>query len=141
MPVKRRQIETNRGTYYNKDDRQKYFQMVKVHFSMVMKLMKVIMTMRITMKIMNSSNYIRIFAKNYYKIVSPVLQQELINDFAVQALQWYTVTSSEAVAQRCSVKSILRNLTKFTGKHLCQSLFIKSMFEKLYFCETEIDFI
>ena len=28
----------------------------------------------------------------------------------------------EAVIQSCSVKSVLRNLTKFTGKHMCQSL-------------------
>ena len=51
MPVKRRQIETDRGSYYNKEDGQKYFQMVKVHFSMLMKLMIVIMAMRIIMKI------------------------------------------------------------------------------------------
>ena len=32
---------------------------------------------------------------------------------------------SEAVAQRCFVKrGVLRNFTKFTGKHLCQSLFL-----------------
>ena len=32
--------------------------------------------------------------------------------------------ASEAVAQRCSVKKrVLRNFAKFTGKHLCQSLF------------------
>ena len=31
---------------------------------------------------------------------------------------------SEAVVQRCSVtKGVLRNFAKFTGKHLCQSLF------------------
>ena len=33
-------------------------------------------------------------------------------------------SSSEAVAQRCFVrKGVLRNFAKFTGKHLCQSLF------------------
>ena len=32
--------------------------------------------------------------------------------------------ASEAVAQMCSVKKrVLRNFAKFTGKHLCQSLF------------------
>ena len=32
---------------------------------------------------------------------------------------------SEAVVQRCSVKKgVLRNLINFTGKHLCQSLFL-----------------
>ena len=25
--------------------------------------------------------------------------------------------------QRCSVKGVLKNFTKFTGKHLCESLF------------------
>ena len=35
---------------------------------------------------------------------------------------------SEAVAQRCSVKKgVLRNFTKFTGKHLCQSLFFNKI--------------
>ena len=30
--------------------------------------------------------------------------------------------------QRCSVrKSVLRNFTKFTGKHLCQSLFLNEV--------------
>ena len=38
-------------------------------------------------------------------------------------------------------KGILRKVAKFTEKHLCQSLFFYSMFEKLYYCETEIDFI
>ena len=34
----------------------------------------------------------------------------------------------EAVVQRCSVKKgVLRNLTKFTGKHLCQSLFFNKV--------------
>ena len=34
--------------------------------------------------------------------------------------------STEAVAQRCSVKKgVLRNFAKFTGKHLCQRLFFK----------------
>ena len=33
-------------------------------------------------------------------------------------------TNSEAVAQRCSVKKgVLKNFSKFTGKHMCQSLF------------------
>ena len=34
--------------------------MVKVHFLMVMKVMRVIMMMRIIMKIMNSSDYLRV---------------------------------------------------------------------------------
>ena len=53
MLVTRRQIEIDRGSYYNKGDCWKYFQMVKMHYSMVMKVMIVIMTMRI---IMNSNN-------------------------------------------------------------------------------------
>ena len=30
----------------------------------------------------------------------------------------------EAVVRRCSVKGVLRNFAKFTGKHMCQSLFL-----------------
>ena len=33
--------------------------------------------------------------------------------------QWQT----ETVVQRCSLKSALKNLAKFTEKHLCHSLF------------------
>ena len=37
----------------------------------------------------------------------------------------------EAVAWRCSVrKGVLRNFTKFTGKHLCQSLFFNKVIKK-----------
>ena len=33
--------------------------------------------------------------------------------------------TTEAVTQSCSVKkSVLKNIAKFTGKHLCQSLFL-----------------
>ena len=32
--------------------------------------------------------------------------------------------TKEGVFQRCSVKGVLRNFTKFIGKHLCQSLFL-----------------
>ena len=36
---------------------------------------------------------------------------------------------TEAVARMCSVrKVVLRNLAKFTGKHLCQSLFFKQSY-------------
>ena len=35
---------------------------------------------------------------------------------------------SEAVFQRCSMKKdVLGNFTKFTGKHLCQSLFFSKV--------------
>ena len=43
----------------------------------------------------------------------------------------------EAVAQRCSVKKVLKNfvmsLLKFTGKHLCQRLFVN--LAQVFFCE------
>ena len=36
--------------------------------------------------------------------------------------------ASEAVAQRCSVrKGVLRNLAKFTGKHLCRWLLLQPL--------------
>ena len=49
-----------------------------MHFSIAMKVMIMIMRMRIIIKIMNNSNYLTVL----YKILSPVLLQELINDFA-----------------------------------------------------------
>ena len=37
-------------------------------------------------------------------------------------------TNSEAVGQRCSVeKSVLKNFSKFTGKHMCQSIFFNKV--------------
>ena len=46
-------------------------------------------------------------------------------------------SSPEAVAQRCSVKkSVLRNFAKFTGMHLCQSLFFnKVSLAQVFSCE------
>ena len=39
-------------------------------------------------------------------------------------VSWIKKEQAEAVVQRCSVKKgVLRNLVKFTGKHLCQNLF------------------
>ena len=37
------------------------------------------------------------------------------------------VNSSEAVTRRCSVVGALENFAKFTGKHLCQSLFFNKV--------------
>ena len=33
-----------------------------------------------------------------------------------------TYLTAEAVFRRCSKKGVLRNFTKFTGKHLCHTL-------------------
>ena len=41
----------------------------------------------------------------------------------------------EAVVRRCSVKKgVLRNFAKFTGKHLCQSLFLLKLQANRTFC-------
>ena len=40
--------------------------------------------------------------------------------------------SSEAVTRRCSVKGVLRNFKKFTGKHLCYSLFKKETWYRFF---------
>ena len=73
---------TDRGSNYNKEDGLKNFQTVKLHFTIVMKVMIVIMTMRIIMKIMNS-------------------------------------TSSEAVAQRCSVKKVFLEISQNSQENTC----------------------
>ena len=46
--------------------------MVKMHFSMVMKKMIVIMTMRVIMKIMNNSSYLRVL---------PIIATKLFHQF------------------------------------------------------------
>ena len=38
----------------------------------------------------------------------------------------------KAAVQRCSVKGVLRNFTKFTGKYLCQSLIYNKAKVSLY---------
>ena len=42
-------------------------------------------------------------------------------------------TSCRSTHQRCSIKKgVLRNCTKFTGKHLCQSFFFSKVFNKFF---------
>ena len=60
----------------------------------------------------------------------------------IKTLEWYQWYSSAAFTvrgshQRCSVrKYVLRDVAKFTGKHLCQSLFFdKDAVEACEFCE------
>ena len=36
----------------------------------------------------------------------------------------------EAVVQRCCEKGVFKNFAKFTGKHLCYSLFFNKVFKK-----------
>ena len=53
--------------------------------------------------------------------------------------KWYFI-SSEAYWQKQPrevfyKKSVLTNFSKFTGKHLCQSLFFKRHYYKLFSCE------
>ena len=36
-------------------------------------------------------------------------------------------STTDAVVQRCSVKNILKNVAKFTGKHLYQNLFLNKV--------------
>ena len=46
----------------------------------------------------------------------------------LHSLKFCVTFSSEADVQRCSVKKgVLRNFTKFTGKHLCQSPFFNKV--------------
>ena len=117
MPVKIRHTETDRGSYCNKEDGQKYLDGEGTFFN----------GNESDDSDNEDENYNKNneqqqlsqgFANNCDKIVSPVFLQELINDFCrLQVLQWYT-TCSEAVAQRCIAKRIYRNFVKFTGKQL-----------------------
>ena len=130
MLVKRKQIETNKGSYDNKEDGQKYFQTVKVNFSMVMKVMIVITMMRIITKIMNSSSYLRFLPI----IATKQFQQLIINDFAVFKCCSGTLLLVQKQLPRCFVKSILRNHAN-SQENTCIRVFFKIMFEKLYFCK------
>ena len=52
--------------------------------------------------------------------------EELYLLYETLKLHWYLFKSLRSSHQRCPMKkSVLRNLAKFTGKHLCQSLFFK----------------
>ena len=91
--------------------------------------------------------YLRCTAKtNIYKQIdmfiktsSKRFEDVLIKSFIRKNLSWQYVLKTyglrqifikqtEAVARRCSVKKgILINFTKFTGKHLCHSLFLNKV--------------
>ena len=47
----------------------------------------------------------------------------IFNGFFSDTVKCVAFLGSEAVAQRCSVKSVIRNFAKFTGNCWCQSLF------------------
>ena len=47
--------------------------------------------------------------------------------------KWMIPSQNTEAATRCSVrKGVLRNLARFTGKHLCQSLFFNKVAEHLW---------
>ena len=51
------------------------------------------------------------------------ISQFFVNVFLYFNSFQYSFCSTEAVIWRCSIKSALQNFAKFTGKHLCKSLF------------------
>ena len=54
--------------------------------------------------------------------------ENLRKDFGVIAIKEWKMSASRNSHQRCSMKkSVLRNFTKFAGKHLCQSLFFNKV--------------
>ena len=70
-----------------------------------------------------------IFDPNFTRSFVTKLVQHLVGFQLVTSLFW-----SEVVVRRCSVKkSVLRNFAKFTGKHLCQSLFLIKLQASGYF--------
>ena len=126
IPVKRRQnsVETDRESYRNKGDGQQNFQTVKMHFAMVMEVIIVIMRMRIVIKIMNSSSYLRDF---------PIITQ---NNFTssptrtnyrfcyLQVRQWYNYLFRSRCPEELFKNGILCNFTKFTGKVYARASFL-----------------
>ena len=55
---------------------------------------------------------------------------EFFSEAPLDESSYYVVASqhAKAVIQRCSVKTgVYENFTKFTGKHLCQSLFFNKV--------------
>ena len=48
-------------------------------------------------------------------------------NFTVVCVAFIFLTLTEAVIRRCSVKKVFLNIAKFTGKHLCQSLFFSKV--------------
>ena len=53
-------------------------------------------------------------------------EQRSVSGF--RTISFYTAPCSRSSRRRCSVrKGVLRNFAKFTGKHLCQSLFFNEV--------------
>ena len=67
----------------------------------------------------------------YIRFVNPVCNYKRTSKtlilFFASVIEWFKYIT-EAVVQRCSViKGVLRNLAKFTEKHLCQCLFVNKV--------------
>ena len=61
------------------------------------------------------------FVQSFFPVLKTMIEIRGIHEFILEERHSLTSGSSH---QRCSVrKSVLRNFAKFTGKHLCQSLF------------------
>ena len=86
---------------------------------------------------MNSSSYLKVLPLITQKSFtsSPIRTNERF--CSLQALKCYSYMFRCSHPDVLCKKDILSNFAKFTGKHLCQSLFFNSM----YYCETEIDVI
>ena len=128
MPVKTRQIETDSGSYYNGEDGQKYFQTVKVPFSMVMKVMIVIMKMRIMMKTMNSSSYLRVL---------PIIATKQFHEFSNFAVSTSTVVVHCYLFRSSRPEVFCKNYSqKFRKIHrktpVPESLFLKYVWKALF---------
>ena len=70
--------------------------------------------------------------KIWYLVPSEIKESESLNAFTFKIERWVPEgCSCRSSHQRCSVrKGVLRNFTKFTGKHLCQSLMPATLLKK-----------
>ena len=64
---------------------------------------------------------------SFYDLLFPILSKcQRIT--AIDLLSFIVLLTYRSSHQKCSMKEgILRNFTKFTGKHLCQSLFLNKV--------------
>ena len=69
---------------------------------------------------LNFTHYFSVFVINFE-------HGDAFLTFFVRTVHLFFPICSEAVVRRCSIKKgFLKNFVKFTGKHLCQSLFLNA---------------
>ena len=97
---------------------------------------KLILSSLYIIKIMNSSSYPRVLPIKYYKIVSPVLLLELINDFAVSKHCRGTLLPVQKQSPRGVLQNLFLEISQNSKENTCGKVsFIKVCLNSFVFAK------